>query len=67
MKAAATMLEHHLIDDITVNISIGYGEINGTTLSSQNVSVGGPGSTTDGTGFDLSYTDLRAALASHNT
>ncbi|HSV89621.1 MAG TPA: hypothetical protein VLH80_00900, partial [Nitrospiraceae bacterium] len=53
--------------NITVNISVGYGEINGTAMSSQRVSVGGPGPTTDGTGLDLSYTNLRAALASHNT
>ena len=67
MEAAADMLEHHLVDAITVNIAVGYGELNGTTLSSQNVSVGGPGPTTNGAGFDLNYTALRAALASHNT
>jgi hypothetical protein len=32
MEAAATMLEHRLIDNITVNISVGYGEINGTIV-----------------------------------
>jgi VCBS repeat-containing protein len=67
MEAAADMLEHHLIDNVTVNISVGYGELNGTALASQNVSVGGPGPTTNGAGFDLTYTALRAALASHNT
>ena len=67
MEAAADMLEHHLIDNITVNIAVGYGELNGTALSSQNVSVGGPGPTTNGDGFDLSYFILRAALAAHNT
>ena len=67
MEAAALMLERHVLDNITIYIAVGYGELNGTTLSSQNVSVGGPGPTTNGAGFDLSYTDLRAALAAHNT
>ena len=66
MEAAAVMLEHHLTDGITVNINVGYGEFSGNPISA-NISVGGPGAATDGSGFDLSYSDLRAALASHNT
>jgi Bacterial cadherin-like domain/Bacterial Ig domain len=66
MEAAATMLEHHMTDNITVNISVGYGEIGGSPVSS-NVSVGGPGPNADGTNVPVSYTDLRADLAAHNT
>ena len=50
-EAAADMLEHHLIDDITVNIAI-IRRTRGTTLSSQNVPVEA-GATTNGAGFDL--------------
>jgi hypothetical protein len=66
MEAAVLMLERHVLDDINVNISVGYGEINGNALAT-NISVGGPGATANGAGFDLSYTALRAALAGHNT
>jgi VCBS repeat-containing protein len=66
MEAAVLMLERHVLDDINVNIAVGYGEINGNPVST-NISVGGPGATANGAGFDLTYTALRAALASHNT
>jgi len=67
MEAAANLLEHHLIDDITVNINVGYGEYNNATAISSSISVGGPGASVNGDGFDLSYEDLRDALAAHNT
>ena len=66
MEAAVLMLERHILDDITVNINIGYGEHNGVPVSAD-ISTGGPGATLNGAGLDLSYTDLRAALAGHNT
>src|SRR5262245_48969082 len=70
MNAAALNLERHIQDNITVHINVGYGENSGTplpVLPGVIVSNGGPGPTANGVGFDLSYTDLRAALASHNT
>jgi VCBS repeat-containing protein len=63
MEAAVLMLERHILDNITVNINVGYGENSGNPLPGPNVSNGGPGPTANGAGLDLTYTALRAELA----
>jgi hypothetical protein len=59
--AAAQYLESQFVDPVTVNVSIGYGEVNGTAL----------GSNTLGSSLSylssVSYTNLRNALAADAT
>jgi VCBS repeat-containing protein len=68
MQAAANMLDAHFLDNITINITVGYGEYGSASLESlgytQNVSLGNIGATGTGTGITESYSDLRALLAS---
>src|ERR1700741_3934595 len=42
MQAAANVLDAAFDDNITVNISVGYGELNGVPLGGQNISTGSP-------------------------
>src|SRR5262245_45497657 len=57
--AAASMLDAALTDNITVNIEVGYGEIDGTAISSTGAE-GGPNS-----GHFYSYSQIRSLLISH--
>jgi VCBS repeat-containing protein len=61
MQAAADMLEDHITNNITVNIQVGFNEINGTALPA-NVSEGNIW-----TFPTISYSDLRTALAANET
>jgi hypothetical protein len=57
IQAAINILDETFTANITVKIAVGYGEFNGTSLPSQNVSEGGFGN-----GQFLSYSTLRADL-----
>jgi hypothetical protein len=59
MQVAATLLENAFDDNITINIAVGYGEFNGTTLKSQGSSEG------DIVPVNISYTKLIGHLLSH--
>ena len=59
VQAAANALDALLTDPITVNISVGFGEIGGSPIPSP-LSEGGPV-----VGTDLSYADLQQAFAAH--
>lgn len=61
MQSAASLIEAAFANNITVNISVGYGEFNGTPLSSQSTS------TSNALGITESYQNLRSLLASHET
>jgi hypothetical protein len=61
MATAANLLAAALYDNITINIDVGYGEYNGQPLPNQNTSEGGDSS------FSITYSSLRALLASHET
>src|SRR5438477_577975 len=51
-----------IYDNITINIGVGYGEYNnGPLFPNQNISLGGD------SGFSITYSNLRALLASHET
>src|SRR3954447_15629003 len=51
-----------IYDNITINIGVGYGEYNnGPLFPNQNISLGGDSS------FSITYSNLRALLASHET
>ena len=58
MAAAAQYLDYRLVDPVTINISVGYGEVDGTALGSTDL---GSSTTLLQT---VSYTALRNALAS---
>ena len=58
VQTAANILQNAFLDPITVNITVGYGEIGGQSLPSQSGAEGGFNS-----GFSVSYSALRAALA----
>ena len=62
MQEAANLLEAAIQDNITVNIGVGYGEIDGSALPGPNTSEGD-----DGPGLGESYASLRTLLASHET
>ncbi len=62
MLTAASIINSVLTDNITINIAVGYGEIDGTTLTNQNFALGGPSG-----GHLYSYTQLRGLLTSHAT
>src|SRR5438874_5601753 len=62
MLTAANLLTAEIYDNITINIGVGYGEYNnGQPLPNQNTSLGGD------SGFSITYSTLRALLASHET
>jgi len=67
MLGAAAMLSAHMSDNITVNIGVSYGTFNGSALPNQNTSEGNIGSGGDGSGYGISYSDLRTALANDAT
>jgi hypothetical protein len=56
--AAASIIDAALTDNITVNIAVGYGEINGTTLTNQS---GAEGNVAAGNFF--SYSQVRTLLS----
>src|SRR4051812_39259787 len=56
INAAVQILDQAIQNNITVNINVGYGEINGTSLAA-NVSAAGPASY-----LATTYTNLRSAL-----
>ncbi len=61
VAAAATYLQNEFTNVTTLNLTVGYGAVNGSSLSSANV--GG-----SQTSYDIvSYNDLVAALTSHGT
>jgi VCBS repeat protein len=62
IATAVGLLNAAIRDAITVNITVGYGEIGGQALPNQNTSEGSAGG-----GFVESYSSLRAQLASHAT
>lgn len=62
MQAAADMLDAHITNNITVNISVSYGTFNGVALPNQNTSEGGFGS-----GITESYSDLLNLLSTNET
>src|SRR5260370_17705802 len=63
MQAAANILDSTIKDNITVTLQVGYGDYYGNQITRLGSSaVGG-----DLSGSFLSYTNLRAALASHET
>src|SRR5260221_6877371 len=63
MQAAANILDSTIKDNITVTLQVGYGDYYGNQITGLGSSaVGG-----DLSGSFLSYTNLRAALASHET
>ncbi len=55
---AASILDRAIVDNITLNISVGYGEINGDPLSGT-LSRGGPA-----WGYYYNYSDIRSLLIS---
>src|SRR5437763_11634500 len=57
MEAAADMLEDHITSNITVNIQVGFGEVDGAALPPGAAAVGGLW-----TAPTVSYSDLRTAL-----
>jgi serralysin len=59
MQVAARILENAFDDNITINIAVGYGEINGSPLPSQNTSQGNI------VPVNIDYSSLRGLLASH--
>src|SRR5205814_971006 len=62
MATAANLLIGVIHDNITINIDVGYGEFNsGPLFTNQNISLGGD------SGFSITYSNLRALLASHET
>src|SRR5260370_323248 len=63
MQTAANILDATIKDNITVNIQVGYGDYYNNVITGLGTSaVGG-----DLTGSYVSYSSLRAALASHET
>lgn len=61
IATAVTYLQNEFTNPVTLNITVGYGSVNGSPLSAGNVA----GSQTS---YDLvSYADLRAALAANGT
>jgi hypothetical protein len=62
IATAVGLLNAAIRDAITVNITVGYGEIGGQALPNQNTSEGSAGGC-----FVESYSSLRAQLASHAT
>jgi hypothetical protein len=62
MATAANLLIGAIHDNVTINIDVGYGEFNsGPLFTNQNISLGGD------SGFSITYSNLRALLASHET
>jgi VCBS repeat-containing protein len=67
MQAAANMLDAHIIDNITVNISVSYGTFGGAALPNQNTSEGNIGPGGDGVGIGETYSNLLNLLSTHET
>ena len=70
MQSAATQLQNAFSNNITVNIAVSYGQLNGVTLQNQNESfgdIGYSGNGTEGVGISESYQNLRSLLANHET
>src|SRR5258708_13133239 len=62
MQAAANILDSLILNNITVTIRVGYGDWNNQFSVPSTAAEGG-----DLNGSNVSYTNLRAALASHET
>jgi hypothetical protein len=61
IQIVASYLSGHFTDDITLNLHVGYGDVNGTALSAGNLGQ---------SQFNVhkySYADYKSALASHQT
>jgi FG-GAP-like repeat len=68
VQTAAGVLASAIHDRISINIEVGYGEINGSALPNQNTSEGGLDYQGNlGFGIGEPYSNLRALLASHQT
>jgi hypothetical protein len=68
MQAAANALDAAFVDNITINIAVGYGEFLGGALPNQNTSEGNIDyQGNDGSGFTVTYQQLRNLLISHAT
>jgi hypothetical protein len=68
MQAAANIIDAAFSDPITINIEVGFGEINGGSLPNQSTSEGGfffQGAV--GKGFSEGYSTLKGLLSSHAT
>jgi hypothetical protein len=63
MQAAANILDSLILNNITVTIRVGYGDWNNN--QDTGITTGAEGG--DLNGLNVSYTNLRAALASHET
>jgi hypothetical protein len=61
VQAAANIIDSYFVDPITINITVGYGEIAGAPLGFNVLGEGTP------LGFTLSYSAIRTTLASHAT
>ena len=61
VAAAVTYLQNEFTNPVTINLTIGYGSVNGSPMSATNV--GGSQASYD----IVSYADLRAALAANGT
>ena len=61
VAAAVTYLQNEFTSAVTINLTVGYGSVNGSPMSGTNV--GGSQSSYD----IVSYADLRAALAANGT
>jgi serralysin len=59
IQGAANMLDAHIVDNITVNISVAYGS--GDPKGNQNISFGSPVTAS------INYSDLRTQLLNHET
>jgi hypothetical protein len=63
LKAVAAFFDTTFLDNVTINIAVGWGELNGTSLSSNVLGQGTPiGGLTDPSIYGLTYAEVRAAL-----
>jgi hypothetical protein len=68
MRAAANALDAAFVNNITVNIAVGYGEFLGSALPNQNTSEGNIDyQGNDGFGVSVTYQQYRTDLAAHGT
>src|SRR5436309_2811670 len=63
MQAAANILDSVIQDNITVTVLVGYGDFNNRQYTVNPTSAEGD----DLNGLEVSYTDLKSALAIHET
>src|SRR5258708_6347852 len=60
IQTAANLLQAAIHDSITINLSVGYGEVEGQSLTNGSAAA-------DDAGYNITYSNLRSLLASHET